>query len=355
MRLRRTTAIGSLAAAAILALTACTVDTSGSSSAGGSDEQVTYTSWGGTGTEAATKAWLDPFAEETGVKVVQDSPTDYAKIQQMAEAGTSTWDVVQIGADIGIYDGDYLEPIDCGIVACDQFDGEFKVEEYGVPLFVFAIVLSYNTDLVGADAPTSWADYYDTAKYPGKRAMYGAGGEMNGAYEAALVADGVPQDKLFPLDQERALAKMDTIKDDIIFYTDFAECIRLVTSGEAIMGDCYSGRVQTAMAEGEPIDYTWNQQVQVSEYLVIVKGSKHVDEAQKLIAYISDKENNGRYSEYMSYGPANPHATVSPDAEPNLPTANVGTGADAPIFPDHQWYIENVKEADKRLAEWKES
>lgn len=353
MRKRRTVMIGSLAVASVLALSACAVDTSDQSGAEGSS--VTYTGWGGASQEAATSAWLEPFQEESGVQVVQDSPTDYAKIQQMAEAGNSTWDVVQIGADIGIYDGAFLEEIDCEVVACDEFDGEFQVEKYGVPLFVFAIVLSYNTDLVGADAPKTWADYYDTAKYPGKRAMYGNGGEMNGAYEAALVADGVAQEDLFPLDVDRALAKMDTIKDDIIFYSDFAECIRLVSSGEAIMGDCYSGRVQTAQAEGEPIDFSWAQQVQVSEYLVVPKGAPNRDRAMELIAYISSADNNGRFSEYMAYGPANPHATVSPDAEPNLPTSNVLTGADAPIFPDHEWYIENVKETDRKLAEWKES
>ncbi|WP_271986233.1 ABC transporter substrate-binding protein [Pseudoclavibacter terrae] len=354
MSTKRFFAAAAMFAVSALTLAGCAVSTvAGSGEAGG--DTVTYTGWGGVSQESATMAWLEPYQEETGIEVVQDSPTDYSKIQQMAEAGNSTWDVVQIGADIGIYDGDFLEPIDCEIVACDDFDGEFAAEKYGVPLFVFAIVMTYNTDSVGSDAPTTWADYYDTEKYPGTRAMYGNGGEMNGAYEAALVADGVAQDDLYPLDVDRALEKMSTIKDDIIFYTDFAECIRLVSSGEAVMGDCYSGRVQTAIAEGEPLGFSWSQQVQVSEYLVVPKGSAHVEEAMKLIAYISSSENNGRFSEYMAYGPANPHAEVSAESEPNLPTAHILTGDDAPIFPDHEWYIENVKDADRKLAEWKES
>lgn len=319
---------------------------------------MTFVGWGGTGQEAETKGWLDPFQEATGVTVVQDSPNDYAKLQQMVESGNVIWDVAQSGADIGVVDdpNGILTEIDCGVVPCDQLTGLFKPEKYGVPALVFSVVLGYNTDAF-EQAPTSWADFFDTEKFPGKRAIYAkdASGGLQGLLDLALIQDGVPADQLYPLDVDRALAKLDTIKDDLIFYNDFAECTNLLATGEAVMANCYNGRINLAKQEGQPVDLVWSNQVQYADYMVVPKGAPNEANAMKLIAYMTDKDTAGQLGNFISYGSPNPNAVVDPAVEATLPTSNEMPGADAPIRIDDAWWTANLEQVNQKWAEWKAS
>lgn len=71
--------------------------------------------------------------------------------------------------------------------------------------------------------------------------------------EAALLADGVPMDELYPLDLDRAFAKLDTIKDDIVWWTKGAEPSQMLSTGEADYALAWSGRIATAKDEGSPL------------------------------------------------------------------------------------------------------
>lgn len=319
---------------------------------------VTFVGWGGTGQEAETKGWLEPFQEATGITVVQDSPNDYAKLQQMVESGNVIWDVAQSGADIGVVDdpNGILTEIDCGVVPCDQLTGLFKPEKYGVPALVFSVVLGYNTEAFD-QAPTSWADFFDTEKFPGKRAIYAkdASGGLQGLLDLALIQDGVPADQLYPLDVDRALAKLDTIKDDLIFYNDFAECTNLLATGEAVMANCYNGRINLAKQEGQPVDLVWSNQVQYADYMVVPKGAPNEANAMKLIAYMTDKDTAAQLGNFISYGSPNPNAVVDPQVAATLPTSNEMTGADAPIRIDDVWWTANLEQVNQKWAEWKAS
>lgn len=345
-------AVTSLALA--LTLTAACGGGSGSGDAGASGDSgsVTYAGFGGTGQEAIAKAWLDPFGKESGVGVVQDNPVTYAKIHQMVDAKNVTWDIAQGGADFGLEGNPRLEDIDCSVVSCgDYADGPFKVYKQGVPLFVFSIVLAYNTDKFGSNPPRNYAAFFDTAKYPGKRAIDGTAG-FQGILEAALMANGTPRDQLYPLDVDAALKLLEPIKDDLIVFKDAAECINLVSSGEAVMGNCYNGRVKLAKDEGQPIDNTWGQQIYLCDYLFVPKGAKDKANAMKLIAYIAKAANNGKITEFIPYGPANPKATASGKYAADAPTAHQLEGEDAPIVMDSAWWNANMEKAIEKTTAW---
>ncbi|GAA5040091.1 putative spermidine/putrescine transport system substrate-binding protein [Thermocatellispora tengchongensis] len=332
-----------------LAVTACGGGDDGGASGGGT---VTFAGYGGTGQEALAKAWLDPFAGQSGVRVVQDNPVTYAKIHQMVDARNVTWDVAQGGVDFGLEDNPRLEDIDCSVVACDDYaDGPFKIYKQGVPLFVFSIVLAYNTDKFGASPPRNYADFFDTAKYPGKRAIDGTAG-FQGILEAALMADGVARDELYPLDVGRALKLLEPIKDDLIVFKDAGECINLISSGEAVMGNCYNGRVKLAKDEGRPIDNAWGQQIYLCDYLFVPKGAPNKANAMKLIAHIAAAANNGKITQFIPYGPANPKATASGEYAADAPTAHVLKGEDAPIIMDSAWWNANMEKAIEQTTAW---
>ena len=350
--MRRTTLIaGGMLVAGAVALTGC----SGPGDGGG-DGSVTFAGYGGVSEEAFTQAWFTPFAEESGIEVIPDSPADYAKIQQMVESGQVIWDIAQVGEDIGVKtNGELLTEIDCDVVDCASFDGLFPVEKYGMPALVFSVVLAYNTEMFAGNEPDSWAAFFDTETYPGKRAVFGrdAGGGLQGLLDVALIQDGVLIDELYPLDVDRALAKLDTIKDDLIFYNDFGECTTLVATGEAAFGNCYNGRVEIAAEEGQPVGMTWSNQIQYADYLVIPKGAPNTENAQKLLAFIGSNEHNGALGEFISYGPPNPNASVDPSVEASLPTSNDLGGDDRAIKIDGDWWSENLADVNERWAAWK--
>jgi putative spermidine/putrescine transport system substrate-binding protein len=346
-------------AVALLAVAACGGGSddkasggSGPSGGSGGGGSVTYVGYGGSGQEAISKAWLDPWAKEAGTKVNLDDPFEPAKAIQMVKANRTVWDVAQGGLDFGLENNPNLENIDCSIVACDEFKGgPFPVMKQGVPLFVFAITLGYNTDKIKGDVPTGMDALFDTQKYPGKRDLDALNG-LQGILEVALVADGVDRDKLYPLDVPRALRKLDSIKKDIVAFKDNAQCINDISSGEAVMGTCYNGRITLAKEAGQPVEVAWGQQVQFCDYLFIPKGAKNAANAQKLIAYIASSKNNGNIADYIPYSPANPNATGAGKYAKDTPIPNVKTGKDAPIFIDPQWWNDNRTTVVEQVSRW---
>ncbi|WP_166408783.1 extracellular solute-binding protein [Labedella phragmitis] len=357
IRHRKAVIVTASSLAAALALTACSSDSDSGSgeSASGSEisGEVTFAGYGGAGGDSITSAWLDPFSEETGVDAILDPSMDNSKLLQMIESGNVTWDVVEVGLDFDLTEAnDGLVDIDCDVVDCAAFDGNWEVTAKGVPMFIYSTTVAYNTDAYSeADAPQDWADFFDTEAFPGKRAINSAEGFF-GLAEAALISDGVARDELYPLDIDRALEIMEPVKDDMIFITSGSECIDLVTSGEASVGACYNGRVTLAASEGQPIAQSWNQQIQSADYVAIPEGSQNVDAAMALIAYLTSTEHAGEIADYITYGPGNPAAEVSDEAAADVPTANEGDGDDAPIVADWQWWNENRADVLETVSEW---
>ncbi|BFL65930.1 extracellular solute-binding protein [Roseomonas mucosa] len=172
---------------------------------------LVFASWGGAYQEAQKVCYCEPFAAETGARVVQDGPMNAARFRTMAESGAPDWDVVDVTINTlftGTHDG-LLEKIDTSVVDTNRIAPQF-VHEYGIGCIAWSYNLAYNTKTFPAGRrPTTWADLFDTRKFPGKRTMLD---QPTANLEAALMANGVAPSDLYPLDVERALRKIDTIK-----------------------------------------------------------------------------------------------------------------------------------------------
>jgi putative spermidine/putrescine transport system substrate-binding protein len=348
-------ALAAGAAVALLALTGCS---SGESPGGGTDSaeagSVVYAGYGGTGEEAQRAAWFDPFQEETGIEVINDSPVTWAKVEEMVAADNVTWDVVQGGISQGVVDNPSLENIDCDIVDCAAFDdAAFPMYAQAVPLFVFSQVVTYNTDVFPeGQEPTGYADFFDP-EIKGLRLMANPSGNgWAGQLEAALLYDGVAREDLYPLDIDRALKVFEGIKDQMVIMTDDGQCVSQVASGEAAMGICYNGRVGLAVAEGQPVAAAWGQQTLLADYIFIPKGTPNLENAQKLVSYIVD--NQGAIASQIAYGPINPSASVDSASQwlDYVPTEHALEGDDAPIVPDQEYWNENIASVIEQLTAW---
>ena len=312
---------------------------------------VVFTSWGGAYQDAEKAAYCEPFAASTGATVLQDGPMSPAKFRAMIESGAPDWDVADVTIDflyVGI--GDKLfEKIDKSIVDTSRIAPKF-VHDYGIGCIVWSYNVAYRTDTFKGAQPQTWADVFDLKRFPGKRTLPD---EIVATLEVALLADGVPMDKLYPLDVERGLRKLDTIRSQTVFWTTNSQSQQLFTDGEVGLGLVLNGRGYDAAKKGAPIAISWQQNIQSVDYLVVPRGSRNRDAAMQLINAMTKADNQAKLANMIAYAPTNPEAfkLIDPKIEPWLSTApgNVDKG----FVIDAAFWRDNLKRLNERWASWK--
>lgn len=330
-----------------IALLAATLGFAGTARA----EDMVFTSWGGTTQDAQKANWADSFTQMTKINVTQDGPTDYGKIKAMVESGNVTWDVVDVEGDYAVQAGKngLLEKLDFSIIDKSKLDPRF-VTDYSVGSFYYSFVIGCNKDAVAA-CPKSWADLFDTQKFPGKRTFYKW--SAPGVIEAALLADGVPADKLYPLDLDRAFKKLDTIKSDIVWWDSGAQSQQLLASAEAPFGSFWNGRLTALAATGVNVETSWTNNITAADSLVVPKGTKHKDAAMKFIAHATSDMAQAQFATVTGYAPINLDSNTLMDAKirETLPDMQADTqvNADMDYWADHRdeigtrWYAWQAK------------
>lgn len=262
-------------------------------------DSMVFTAWGGSTQDAEYEAWGVPLSAETGVSILQDGPTDYGKFQAMVEAGKVTWDAVDVEFDFAYQaaEAGLLEPLDFSVIDRDAIDPRF-VTDHAVVSFPFSFVLGYNANILGDAKPEGWADLFDIKKFPGKRAFYKW--SSPGALEIALLADGVAPADLYPLDLDRAFAKLDTIKDQIVWWGGGAQSQQLIASGETPIGMFWDIRLWPLQASGLPIGIQWNSNLASADVLVIPKGSPNKDIAMQFLAKAASPDGQKRFMDIIT-------------------------------------------------------
>jgi len=311
---------------------------------------LTFVSFGGVYQEAQRKGWLEPYTALTGVQFTEDENSSNATIKAQVEAGQVTWDVVDVGNDFGLdANADLLEALDFSLIPRDELNEDLGISDYRIPDITYGVVLGYNTEATAGKVPEGWADYFDTAKIPGKRGAWDY--SEGGMFEFALMADGVAPADLYPLDLPRATAKLNTIKDDIVFWGSGAESQELIGSGEVAMTMIWNGRAWSAKnIDNKPVEIQWNQQIVTADYLVVPKGSPNKDAAMKFIAYTACAANNAKPSELIPYGPTNKNSQPNPDMVNDLSVTNADENS---AYFDDAYLIENFAEIDAAWLAWK--
>ncbi|BCH61665.1 ABC transporter substrate-binding protein [Agrobacterium vitis] len=309
---------------------------------------MVFTSWGGTTQDVQKSAWADKFTAKEGINVLQDGPTDYGKIKAMVEAKGVSWDVVDVEGDYAIQAGDkgLLEKLDFKTIDKTTLDPRF-VTDYSVGSFYYSFVVGCNKDAVAA-CPKSWTDLFDTKKFPGKRTFYKW--SAPGVIEAALLADGVTPDKLYPLDLDRAFKKLDTIKSDIIWWSGGAQSQQLLASAEAPFGSFWNGRLTALAATGVTVETSWAQNITAADALVAPKGTKNKEAAMKFIAFATSPAGQAEMAAGTGYAPVNTKspALMDPAIAKTLPDQQTASQVNA----DMAYWAKHRDEIGERWYAW---
>src|SRR5262249_41801770 len=154
--------------------------------------------------------------------------------------------------------------------------------------------------------PASWAEFWDTAKFPGPRSLQKYAARV---LPIALLADGVPIDKLYPIDAERAFKSLERVKPSIRgWWTQGPQSQQLLRDGEVHAIGIWNGRIQELMEQGAPCDLVWNQQEIDRAYWVVAKGTPRAEIARRYINVAVSPEALAGFCQDANYGPLNPAA-----------------------------------------------
>jgi putative spermidine/putrescine transport system substrate-binding protein len=318
---------------------------------GSEDNRLVLAHWGGSYQDGWDKAWVKPFSNEEDVRAIYDG-MDVAKLQSMVETDTVTWDLCcGITPDMGAKDAASLfEPIDYDFLGSSAagIPDRFK-EKYRIGFELYAEALGFNTKQLDG-RPESWKDFLDLKRFPGKRALAGYVSEL--PLEMVLLGDGVAPDELYPLDFDRAFARLDEMRDQIVFYENVSQAQQLLQDGEVVMAGAPANRVTSAIDEGAPLELQWNQALTITGYNAIPKGAPHKDTAMKLIKYIVDPARNANMTNYLPIAPRNEQAikNIKPAQAKLLPT--YGDRPEHTVESSKEYYIGHLEEATRRYDEW---
>ena len=314
-------------------------------------QDMTVVSWGGAYSKAQHRAYNAPYMAETGVNIINDESAAeaVAKLRAMKQANNITWDIVDVVvADaIRLCDEDLAIEIDPDAHLAPAPDGAPASEDFGdawlsdcfIPNLAYATTFAYRTDLVGETPPDDACDFFDLATWPGQRALEKR--PMNNM-EWALLCDGVALEDIYDVlateaGQNRALAKLDTIKSQVVWWSAGADTPQLLADGEVVMASGYNGRLFSVIEEqGQPVAILWDAQVLDYGGWVIPSGlsEERTQRALDFARFSSSAQRQAAISKYISYSPmrasalafVGKHADLGIDMLPHMPTAPQNAG-----------------------------
>jgi len=357
----KSTAVAGAAAVGLLAVP----------SAGFADS-LTIVSWGGAYEESQRRAYYEPYTEMTGTEIIQESRSaqGLAGVRAQVEAGNVTWDIVDMleadsmrGCDDGVLEvidhDEILKPAPDGTPPTEDFILELR--DCYIPQILYSTVLAYSTDRFGeGDEPTLVDHVWDMDEYPGRRSLRRVPAAN---MEWALVADGVAMDEVYDVllemdGPERAFAKLDEIKDDVLWWEEGAQPPQLLADGEVSIASAYNGRLFNAQqVEGAPIGMLWHGQVLESDGWVVPAG-KLTSEVRRFLRFATDTQRLADQAKYISYGPArassadlvSEHADLGIDMAPHMPT-DPDRVANS-IMMDAEFWADMGDDLEERFSSW---
>lgn len=338
---------------------------------GASAQEITVMSWGGAYTKSQVEAYHKPFTEKTGIKVISvDADNPATPIKAQVEAGNVSIDVadVELSDAVRLCDEGLIYPIDASALPAAP-DGTPATEDFidgalydcAVASIFWSTIYAYDDSKFPGEKPTTIEDFFDTAKFPGKRGLR-RGAKAN--FEMALMADGVPAEEVYdvlrtPEGVDRALAKLGTIKSDIIWWEAGAQPPQLLADGEVVMTTAYNGRIfNAAAAENKPFVVVWDGQILDLDLFVIPKGAPNKEAALEFIKFSTDTQRLADQAKWISYGPARkssgPLVGLFNDGKtemaPHMPTAPANM--ENALLNDFEFWADYDVELSEKFNAW---
>ena len=312
---------------------------------------VYVNSYGGVWETSWKKAFFDPFTAQTGIQIRTVPGVSFAKLKAQVQTRNYDWDVINMG-DVeyaqAVLEG-LLEKVDQEAAKTSELPPQI-VREYGITSYSLGTNIVYRKDRFPNGGPQSWADFWDVKKFPGARCLFD---RSFTCLAFAMLADGVPADKLYPMDIDRAFRKMDEIKPHVkVWWRDGAQSQQLIRDGEVDMIAMWSARAVDLIQDKVPLELVWNGGELYWSNLIVPKGDPNAKAAWQFAGFVAQAKPQADFAMLLPYGPANPGArALMPEARLRL----------TPAWPDNEkvmfqhdaaWLAPRLAQIRERWTQW---
>jgi putative spermidine/putrescine transport system substrate-binding protein len=306
--------------------------------------------------EAVQRVYVQPFVQGTDIPVQLESwDGGLDALRTQAKAPDNTWDVVEVNADelaTGCTEG-LFEKLDWSAIGGKDHYLPQGVSDCGVGATLANLVLAWDRDKFPA-AP-AWSDFWDVAKYPGKRGLYKG---VRGNLEFALIADGVSPPDVYKVlatsdGVDRAFRKLDQLKPYIVWWQTGAEAAHILSSGDVLMTTAPSGQIAIAnRAEHRNFGIQWNASLYRVDSWAVLKGSQALRQATQFLylagtpaieARLLEATGKSGLAKGVNDGLSAELAAVSPTNPPNLNVA---------VRIDNSFWHDNYAKLQQRFDAW---
>lgn len=312
---------------------------------------INVATWGGPFTDAEKKFFGDPFTAETGVTVnyqaLSDSPTGSALLQ--AQSGNVSIDVVNSENAAALVAKDLLEtfPDDMQKVLVEESVPGTALP-YQLKMGQTAVVIACNPDVI-KKCPTNPAEFFDVAGFAGARSI--VIGLPWTVLHFALVADGVAADKTYPMDVDRAVAKLKTIKGhtDVLFTQSPSQAEQMLNDKEVGIAYMPHGGAYSVWKNNNKLKVYWDGATMTNDGLVVLKAAPNKDAALAYIKWIATHpEAQAGFTKTVSY--PTPSKKLKELLDPGLYEAMPNGHNVAPE--DDAWLVDHMPEVQKKFQEF---
>ncbi|MGV6873955.1 ABC transporter substrate-binding protein [Pseudochelatococcus sp. B33] len=324
-----------------------------------SGKEVIFATTGGVFERALREIWFEPFTEATGIKVVTVTATDAeqrTRAKAMVQSGNVTWDIIN-NVDVIAESADNRSFTEDLASFCQPFSGregllEKACNPAGVQLSLNATLLAYNEEAFPKDGPKTWTDFWNLTSFPGPRALPNLGDPWR-VFAAALMADGVPADQLFPLDLDRAIQKLDQIRPHVdLWWRTGDQSQQGFRNGDYVTGMIWGTRASALKAEGRPVATSYAGAFMLADTLQVLRNAPNRENALALLKYFLDSPLvQARIAERFGITPPSTEAiaVMSADARENIPSAE---DLRAVVKHDPEWINAHASEMQERWNRW---
>jgi putative spermidine/putrescine transport system substrate-binding protein len=177
--------------------------------------------------------------------------------------------------------------------------------------------------------------------------------------EIALLADGVAPAEVYkvlrtPEGLDRAFAKLDQLKPNILWWGSGAESVQRLAAGEVVMTTAWNGRPYLANKnDGRNFKIVWPAGgIVMMDYWVVLKGSPNLDAAYKFLNFASKPEVGAAFMKGIPYGVTTKasYDLLSDEERSGLPSspANLANSVEM----DFGFWVENLDAIQERFNTW---
>jgi putative spermidine/putrescine transport system substrate-binding protein len=299
--------------------------------------------------DALTDAFFEPFSAATGATVRHQAfgRDGIANLIDQVENEETVWDVVLMptGNVLPLAQQGYLEPIDYAIVDPESLY-EPALMQHGVGGMYYSTVMVSSSAI--EQSPESWSDFWDLSLFSGTRALRRS---PIGTLEFALIADGVAQDDLYPIDVPRAFASLEHIREATRFYEDSKQPVELVRTGQVGLASAWN--IRSVLPDvASLVDLHWQGGMVSADSWVIPRRAKNLDVAMSFINFATRAVPSANFSLFQPFGPANKDALalIRPDVLEQLPTTP--EHLEVQFFENWAYWADNEAELVAQFDDW---